>query len=167
MVEENSLSPSQSISFPFEVKAIWNFTAKYPNELSFGANQVITVWKDEAELWYKGEYTKETGETLSGLFPKRFVVRVGRESLSTQRRNARARYKRPISGVDRCSEKGSNKSRGELGVKALTEAGVDAGGLELFGGFDWFRGYHRGLTGDDAIRVCLRKEGGFRVGVGD
>jgi len=60
-------------SFPFKVKAVYDYASPHDDDLSFPLGQVITVTEEEDADWYVGEYTDESGAPKSGLFPKNFV----------------------------------------------------------------------------------------------
>jgi len=60
-------------TFPFKVKAVYDYASPHDDDLSFPLGQVITVTEEEDADWYQGEYTDESGSHKSGLFPKNFV----------------------------------------------------------------------------------------------
>ncbi|RPA87567.1 hypothetical protein BJ508DRAFT_219804 [Ascobolus immersus RN42] len=62
---------------PFKVKALFDYKSDYEDDLSFPANEVITVTAEEDAEWFYGEYVvKETGEKKEGIFPRNFVERI-------------------------------------------------------------------------------------------
>jgi len=60
-------------TFPFKVKAVYDYASPHDDDLSFPLGQVITVTEEEDADWYVGEYTNGSGAPQSGLFPKNFV----------------------------------------------------------------------------------------------
>lgn len=58
----------------FKVKALYDYSSEYDDDLNFLEGTIITVTNVEDAEWYSGTYTNpSTGETLSGIFPQNFV----------------------------------------------------------------------------------------------
>ena len=58
---------------PFHVKALYDYPGSHEDDLSFSANQVITVTEEEDADWYNGYYEDHTETKKEGIFPKNFV----------------------------------------------------------------------------------------------
>ena len=58
---------------PFRVKALYDYSSKEEDDLSFFNGQVITVTDIEDDDWYFGEYADSAASKQEGLFPKNFV----------------------------------------------------------------------------------------------
>ena len=67
------LSKMAAASPPFHVKALYDYPGSHEDDLSFAANQVITVTEEEDVEWYNGHYEDSTGAKREGIFPKNFV----------------------------------------------------------------------------------------------
>lgn len=53
---------------PFRVKAVYEYSSEYEDDLNFPVGQIITVTEIEDDEWYSGTYDGKTG-----MFPKNFV----------------------------------------------------------------------------------------------
>ena len=58
---------------PFRVKALYDYPGSHEDDLSFSANQTITVTEEEDADWYNGHYEDSAGTKKEGIFPKNFV----------------------------------------------------------------------------------------------
>ena len=59
---------------PLHVKALYDYPGSHDDDLSFAANQIITVTEEEDADWYSGHYYEDsTGAKREGIFPKNFV----------------------------------------------------------------------------------------------
>ena len=58
---------------PFRVKALYDYPGSHEDDLSFAANQIITVTEEEDADWYSGHYEDKAGIKKEGIFPKNFV----------------------------------------------------------------------------------------------
>ncbi|QLG74455.1 hypothetical protein HG535_0G03380 [Zygotorulaspora mrakii] len=77
---------------PFEVVAQFPYKSDFEDDLNFDKGQAITVTSIEDEEWYFGEYAKENGDLVEGIFPKTFVaVQVSSSSASIGETSERAR----------------------------------------------------------------------------
>lgn len=62
---------------PFKVKALYDYSSPHEDDLSFPADEVITVTAIEDDDWYLGGYIdKASGTKKEGIFPKNFVERI-------------------------------------------------------------------------------------------
>ena len=58
---------------PFRVKALFDYSSKEEDDLTFPSGQVILVTDEEDADWYYGEYEDSAGNKQEGLFPRNFV----------------------------------------------------------------------------------------------
>ncbi|ANZ76424.1 BA75_03674T0 [Komagataella pastoris] len=58
---------------PFKVKALFQYSTDYEEDLNFDVGQLITVSEIEDEEWFSGYYD-EDGVRKEGIFPKTFVA---------------------------------------------------------------------------------------------
>ena len=58
---------------PFHVKALYDYSSKEEDDLTFPNGQMILVTDEEDADWYYGEYEDNAGDKQEGLFPKNFV----------------------------------------------------------------------------------------------
>ena len=62
-----------TMSLPFKVKAVYEYTSPHEDDLHFASGQIITVTEEEDDDWYTGEYIDASGVKQEGIFPKNFV----------------------------------------------------------------------------------------------
>lgn len=85
---------SASSNPPFKVKALYDYTSGHDDDLSFNADETITVTAIEDADWYYGEYKdKATGEQKEGIFPTNFVEKIVVEVPARPVRSGGARKK--------------------------------------------------------------------------
>lgn len=73
----------------FKVKSIYEYSSPHDDDLSFSADQIITVTQEEDADWYIGEYPDSDGTLRTGLFPKNFVEKYEPEVPTRPARPAR------------------------------------------------------------------------------
>ena len=62
-----------TMSPPFKVKAVYEYTSPHDDDLHFPNGQIITVTEEEDDDWYSGEYVDASGAKQEGIFPRNFV----------------------------------------------------------------------------------------------
>lgn len=61
------------MSLPFTVKALYEYVSAEPDDLTFEADQIITVTAEEDADWFSGQYEGDDGHQRQGLFPRNYV----------------------------------------------------------------------------------------------
>ncbi|GMM35155.1 Bbc1 protein [Saccharomycopsis crataegensis] len=92
---------------PFKVRALYDYSSEYDDDLNFVAETVITVTNIEDEEWYSGKFTDPTtGKELSGIFPINFVETINEPMVPS----ARPHPKKPeIAAEDEVSNEQPNQ----------------------------------------------------------
>lgn len=76
------------LSVPFKVRALYDYSSEYEDDLNFSENTVITVTKVEDGEWYFGHYNLESGDKVQGLFPQNFVEAVAEPVIPSRPKRA-------------------------------------------------------------------------------
>ena len=84
---------------PFRVKAIYDYTSRHDDDLSFSKGQIIKVSEEEDAEWYYGEYEDTLGNKRKGLFPKNFVTVYEPELPQRPTRSSRSKKESMVSAL--------------------------------------------------------------------
>ncbi|KAI1407775.1 hypothetical protein F5Y13DRAFT_205706 [Hypoxylon sp. FL1857] len=72
---DNNRNLTEGPTASFKVKAVYDYASEHEDDLSFKANQIITVTDKVGADWYDGEYVDRSGIKKKGIFPRNLVER--------------------------------------------------------------------------------------------